>query len=256
MQLEVHSNEAIVREIQEGKKCYLPILWEKIELFVLSRANKYISQFNSPNFEIGDLYNSAYIYFVEAVYKYDYNSEKTFVGFLASYYLPKAFASAAGISTEKLKRDPINSALSLDAPCNATPELTIGDMIADPQDSISSVDDKLTNQELRHLLDELLATLPERENDILCLYYYGDLSVEEISKKLSIPVNDIRTYKSAALKKLRKPSITKRKLLEYTDFYTNYYARTGVRSQRSPVELIVDKRESIRNKLNNKFIVI
>ncbi len=46
--------------------------------------------------------------------------------------------------------------------------------------------------------------LPPKYRDVITLYYFEDLSYEEVSKKLKIPVNTVRTHLARAKIQLRK----------------------------------------------------
>lgn len=249
------SNEELVAEIQNGRECLLNELWVNIEKFVRLKANKFYNKFTDPWFEVDDLYNTAYIYFVGAVRSYVPEAGKKFIGYFANYYLPTAFSECAGIRTTKKYHDPLNGSISLDTPLSNEEDITLLDTIADSENVISDVDDRLTSNELKCLLDEMLHTLPEQQESILCSYYYDSKSITDIAALHNISINKARSLKSKGLAELRKPSISLNKLTEFIDCNTPFYLRVACRSQTSPVELIAEKREKIRISMREKYTI-
>ena len=57
---------------------------------------------------------------------------------------------------------------------------------------------------VRRAMEEVLRRLKQRERDFLRLYYYEDLSKEEISRRLGIVPERVRLVKSRALKSFRE----------------------------------------------------
>ncbi len=49
-----------------------------------------------------------------------------------------------------------------------------------------------------------LKSLPEKQNQALRLYYFADLSYQEISKRLKLPVNTIRSHLKRGKERLKK----------------------------------------------------
>ncbi len=47
-------------------------------------------------------------------------------------------------------------------------------------------------------------TLPEKYRDVITLYYFDDLSYEEVSKTLHVPINTVRTHLKRAKEQLKK----------------------------------------------------
>jgi RNA polymerase sigma-70 factor, ECF subfamily len=49
-----------------------------------------------------------------------------------------------------------------------------------------------------------VSELPEKYRQVISLYYFDELSYEEISKKLSLPINTVRTHLKRAKEQLKK----------------------------------------------------
>ncbi len=62
----------------------------------------------------------------------------------------------------------------------------------------------LIEAEKQHRVREALRALEEKYRRVIALYYFDDLSYEEISQKLKLPVNTVRTHLLRAKKKLKE----------------------------------------------------
>ncbi|MBI5448872.1 sigma-70 family RNA polymerase sigma factor [Candidatus Gottesmanbacteria bacterium] len=58
--------------------------------------------------------------------------------------------------------------------------------------------EKLFDRDQAQAMERRLAELDEKYRRVITLYYYKDLSYEEISRKLRMPVNTVRTHLSRA----------------------------------------------------------
>lgn len=68
----------------------------------------------------------------------------------------------------------------------------------------ASVYDNLILAEQRRSIRTAMQRLEEKYRTVIRLYYFDDLSYEEISRKLHLPINTIRTHLSRAKKSLRE----------------------------------------------------
>lgn len=62
----------------------------------------------------------------------------------------------------------------------------------------------LIEAEKQHRVRESLLALEEKYRRVITLYYFEDLSYEEISRKLKLPINTIRTHLLRAKKQLKE----------------------------------------------------
>ena len=58
--------------------------------------------------------------------------------------------------------------------------------------------------ELRRLLEQVLARLPERQREAVCLVYFEGLTQREISKKTRTPIGTVKTRLELGLRKMRE----------------------------------------------------
>lgn len=245
------TNEELAIEIQNGKTEYLPVLWERVERFVALKANRLLKVLGDNRIEFDDLYNSAYLYLQKAVDYFDPEKECSFLNMYSSFFLKTAFAEATGIRLSKERNDPLRRALSLDAPIKNGEEATYGDMIADDIDMQEQVEQSMLEQDLHNALEKALSTLSPLEEKVLRLRYYDNLTYGQIGEHMGYTHTRIQQIKTKGLQGLRTPENIK-DLEQYTDFRTDFYLGTSVKSQISPVELLVVRREEMRERFSNK----
>lgn len=248
------TNEELAIEIQNGKTEYLPVLWEQIEAFVKWKANQCFQKLlDNPDIslsiEFDDLYDSGYFAMLNAV---KYFKPETGYKFLTFLDLPLKTAfneiiSGRSGTTRLSKRDPLNHSFSLDTPLKDDGEATYGDTIADDTDIAENVIEGIVQQELHNDLEAALSRLETSEEKVIRSYYYDRLDLQEIGEEMNVTSARVGQIKNSALRKLRRPEV-RRDLEKYIDSRTNFYLRVGAKSQKSPVELIVLRREELRNR--------
>lgn len=199
------SNEVLVLQIQDGHRDLLPLLWEQVKPFAEWMARRWANAWHSmrPSLEVDDLSQCGYIALCEAVETYNADAGKSFIGWLA-FYLKTHFAVEVGCRTRTQNQDPINNALSLDAPLgDDTDNLTLGDTVADPADFYEAAEDAIWLQQCRQVINEALESLPEREKAVIQARYMEDLTLKETGEKFGVSGNAIRDTEQKALRKLR-----------------------------------------------------
>lgn len=243
------TNEELVALIQAGERDRLPELWEQVERFVASRANRLLIAMGDRaamhGLEYGDLYNSGYFALVDAVERYDPTQGMQFIGLFA-LCLKSAFAEAGGWRTSK--RDPLNSAKSMDARLKEDDEGSgaFGDFIPDPRaaQALQDVEEQQYQEQLHAALERTLETLEDDEEAVIRAQYYQGRTLEEIGPQA-------RSMAASALRKLRRPQARK-ELEQFIEQRTSYYLRVGVQTflntGESAVERIFFKREQMREK--------
>jgi RNA polymerase sigma-70 factor (ECF subfamily) len=85
-------------------------------------------------------------------------------------------------------------------------DIPLDDILASNEEE--SLYAQIVQAEQAHTIEGALAKIPVHYQKVIRLYYFEDLSYEEVSKKLSLPVNTIRTH-------LRRGKELLRKLLSY-----------------------------------------
>ena len=107
---------------------------------------------------------------------------------------------------------------SLEAPVGEDKESFLGDFI--PDESQLSPVDQASNQLLKNHLDEVLATLSDREAKVLKLRFglegNKQMTLEEVGKVFGVTRERIRQIEAKALRKLKHPS-RRKKLQDYLD---------------------------------------
>ena len=178
------TNEELVALIQAGERDRLPELWEQVERFVASRANRLLIAIGPDKaalagVEFGDLYNSGYFALVAAADSYKPEAGALFITWFA-LRLKSAFAEVCGWRTSK--RDPLNSAKSMDARLKEGDEDSgaFGDFIPDPRaaQALQDVEDGIQRDYTRQAVRQALEQLPTEERLAIKAYYYEGLTVK------------------------------------------------------------------------------
>ena len=91
------------------------------------------------------------------------------------------------------------SLLSLDGPTTNGLMPVLGKQVADTPSPL----DDLTRKEMKEIIAEAIACLPKKEQIVLSLYYYDDLTLKEIAKVLELTESRISQIHSKAIISLR-----------------------------------------------------
>lgn len=246
------TNEELVAKIQAGERDRLPELWEQVERFVASRAQRLMTLYangymtNTGGVEFDDLYNSGYIALVAAVDTYKPDSEGAFIGWFA-FALQNAFAKIGGWRSSGQRSDALRRAVSLDAPPSedgGEDDRALAELVEDPSaaQGLQGVEDSIFLDQLHAALERALQRLPEAEGDAIRGKYFEG---RELSR-------DEKNAEHRGMSKLINPALHA-ELLQYIEDRTPYYLRVGIQTQRntgeSAVEKIVFKREALRRKV-------
>ena len=129
------SNEELAAAIQSGERDKLMELWGQVRRLVHDMAYERLRATNGAGgVTLDDLMQAGFLGFLEAVRAYDPSAGFRFTSYL-TYPVKTAFSEAEGRRSEKQKRDPIFSAVSIDAPLDEGEgePLTLADVIPDPR---------------------------------------------------------------------------------------------------------------------------
>ena len=129
------SNEELAAAIRAGERDKLMELWGQVRRLVHDMAYKRLRATNGAGgVTLDDLMQAGFLGFLEAVRAYDPSAGFRFTSYL-TYPVKSAFSEAEGRRSEKQKRDPIFSAVSIDAPLDEGEgePLTLADVIPDPR---------------------------------------------------------------------------------------------------------------------------
>lgn len=246
------SNEELVAAIRAGED-RMGELWEQVERLVKWKANHIMANLsngaNPRGVEFEDLYHSGYPAMVKAVETYRPGSMAFSTWYM--YYLRTAFAETAGYRTTMQKREPLNAALSLNAPISDDGGGdTFEDLVADTGAVISleAVEEKIWRHQLHDTLESALSDLPEDQSSVLRMRYYEDRTCASIAEDWGCTTAGVQDKEQRALKKLRDARYFNG-LSEYVEKNTNYYQKVGLeqfkRTGMSAVETIVMRREKL-----------
>ena len=102
--------------------------------------------------------------------------------------------------------------VSLETPVGDEDGSSLGDFVAD--DSNESTEDKAESFLLREEIDEMLKGLSPREREVIILRFGLEtgkpMTLEEVGKRFNVTRERIRQIETAALRKLRNPSKSKK----------------------------------------------
>lgn len=252
------TNEELTALIQNGDDGYLPELWEQVRKLIRLKAEQYHGYFSlngGGNYavDVDDLTQCGYYAVLDAVKYYSPSAGYKFTTYLNTT-LKKAFREAMGIRTSK--RDPSNTADSLDRCCSEEDETPLIDLIDSHDSSIVQVEESVYNQELRQELTKVLQALPEVERGVLTLRFFFGISYIEQARNKGVSYQSIEQYGAAALDRIRRNTKQMRALAEFLpDYDFDPYRSTGMTAWNSSGQSIQEKYLSINDDLAKAFLI-
>ena len=226
------TNEELAVAVQNGQSELIGQLWEQCRRFIGQQALKWEKEWkNRSYFDMDDLTQAGYIALCEAVkgYRADRGSFLTFLGF----HLKTEFSKVVGCRTEAQLKDPLNEAVSLDAPAynDEDSTVTIGETLPFDDPGFDNVEGDLMNEHLAQVLGWALQGLPEKQRTVIDLYYLHGLNHAQIAEVLhcshSFPQQCVRDGFQNIKKGAFAPVLSE---LLYGD--RNYYRHTSFSSWR------------------------
>lgn len=240
------TNEALVQRIQAGEADLLPLLWSQVQAFVRYLAARWARTWKSsrPTLEFDDLFQCGYIALCKAVETYQAEAGASFTGWMTNYLLTE-FSIETGCRTAKQRKEPIAYALSLDAPLGGeTEDLTLGDMVAAPDDPFEDTEADIYRAQLRAVVRDALECIPQREREALRLRFFEGKTLLEVGQEIGCGTEWSRQLENKGLRKLRHCSATPAlKECYYGD--RNVYRGTGFRAWKQ-TGCSIQERELIR----------
>ena len=91
--------------------------------------------------------------------------------------------------------------VSLDRDSRNNTQTSLLDRLTNPDDS--SGFDKLDTDELRDVLAESVERLPEKEQAVVAMYYYNEMTMKEIGKALNLTESRVSQIHTKAVLRLR-----------------------------------------------------
>lgn len=203
------TNEELAAAIQSGETERMAELWAGVENLVKWKANRILNALSAPvDVEFDDLCNAGYIALTKAVPTYKADSGAFSTWFM--FYLQRAFAEATGYRKGKQKRDPLHTALSLDAPLQDADGLTLADSLAADTDMETEVIASMQQSELRRELESILQQIGGIGAQVMRLRYFENMPYERIAAALHISIAQARQEGNKAMARLREPDIIER----------------------------------------------
>lgn len=242
------SNEELATAIQKGQSDLIARLWDQTEAFIRFRARSAMSNIPARcGVTEEDLSQCGYFALISAVETYDADKG----GFLSwlDFYLKQEFAKAGGYRTSH--RDPLNEARSLDVPMtgeDSDGDSPFVDFLPSERDDYAEADERIFQEQLHTALDEAMDKLPEAQSAVLRKRYWSGTKLQTLADARGVSIEEIRRRERGGLRNLLHSS-SARKLAEFLDENTNYFAGIGARSYQqsgtSSVEYAVLRREDL-----------
>lgn len=203
-------------------------LWKQCYGFICQQALKWAGAFKDcPSFDEEDFTQSGYIALCGAVRGYQ-SDRGNFLGYLL-FFLKTEFSKVAGCRTVTQRKEPINNAISLDAPAynDQDNDTTICENIPVEEPGFEAVEDDVFNSELAVLLGQALQKLPEKQRRTIELRYLHGLTVTQVAEALKCSASYSGQLTKQGLKAIRTGEFA---LVLSEALYgdRNYYRRTSL----------------------------
>ena len=191
--------------IRDGQEDLIQVLWTQVKRFVAKLANDRCHAVRNSVADFEDYMQAGFIAVTEAVKTYTDANGVQFASWLA-FYVRREFNKAAGIYTPRLRLDPVNNALSLDAPISADdPEgSTLADVIPDRTDPFAGVDAVIWHEQLAAEMAAALADLPDDQRRALQRRYYEALTISAAAEAEGVTTGEIRVRENRGLSAIRR----------------------------------------------------
>ncbi len=213
---DIMTNEELALKIQNGERDLIPPLWEQVERFIYLKSENWYWQHEETCIRCGvaldDLKQVSYFAFLDAIRYYTSADGYKFLTYLV-FPLRNRFNEACGIRTKAQAQRPLNRCKSLNAAVPGSEEgITYEDIIVDEiaAEDFQRAEDGIYNEQLRSVLDECLATLPEVQSTVIQYRYFEGLTAEEVGQKVGLTYVQCRNRETDGLRKLRRGKNRKR----------------------------------------------
>lgn len=220
------TNEEIVTLVQSGNRELLPVLWEQNQKLIKMLIVRYAKNKTLPNsVDLDDLFQCGYFALLQAVRAYKADGNYRFVTYL-SYSVLNAVQDELGINRKHFKEISYNK--------------TVKDKSGDNVELLDLMEDSTAEYNLiepveltdtQRIVIEALERLPPVQREVISKHYLKGLTLNQIAAEKHCTVENIRQYKTAAFRTLRKD----KELRElYLDTVGNSYIHNYSRFQYSP----------------------
>ena len=196
------SNEELAAAIRAGERGRIMELWGQVRRFALQQARRRV-YLGRGGVTLEDLEQAAFLALLDALEGWRAEAGK----FLTWYglRLKAAFTAATGQRTQRDRLDPLDRALSLEAPVGDEDDtLTLADAIPDPQAA-----ETLERVGVWDTLHKAVEELPEGQREEIRRRYWMNQTTAEIAAATGTQEKEVRKLEAAALKALRHPRISR-----------------------------------------------
>lgn len=206
-------NEELARRIQQGERDLILQLWAQVRRYAHDRAYKwYRATGGRGGVTLDDLEQESIVALLEALEGWDEKAGK----FLTWYdlRLKSAFTAATMQRTKRDMKDPLESALSLDASLldGEDDPFILADVVADPRAEQDM--ENLEEIERQESVRRVVNSLSEEQRRVILLRYYHDMTREQTAQRLHLTRTRAAAIEAKALRLLRHP-VNSRVLLQY-----------------------------------------
>ena len=228
------TNEQLAKQIQDGGEDLALQLWEQTKRYVAKMAIRWYLHFEGGRgVEVADLIQSGYLAMLDAVRTFE-DGNGSFLSWL-TYRLQKEFGALYGIRTERTKRDPLNAAISLDAPIGDEDGMTIAETVVDPdgENGYRDIEEDSYITALREALESALNDIPPKNADVIRKRWLHGEAQKDIAASAGVTAQEIHQRERKGFSLLRRPQ-TIEKLREFNPYScTGYQAwyRSGMSVQ-------------------------
>lgn len=196
------TNEQLAEFIKQGGADDLkPALWDRVKHLMFKLAGQYYSsyeeRFTACGAELADFRQECYPAFIKALEAYSPEKGYAFTSYL-EYHIRNA---------DRENNKPLDNCTSLDKPLDTgdSKELCLADIIPDSnsQEGFEQALQTIADEHTREVLHKALDRLDKPLRDVIVLYYFEDMTQEQIAKREGVSGERIRQRKAKALRKLR-----------------------------------------------------
>ncbi len=198
----------IAAAVQAGQADILE-LWEAVRRFAYDRAYRWTRAAKGRGgVVLDDLVQASFLALIDAVKSWKPESAV----FLAWYSMKikTAFAEATGQRTERTRQEPLDRALSLDAPLTDSESgegFTLADVIEDPYATaaVEAVAELDYQQRRKQALAKALDGLTEAQRQAVVLRHCHGLTVDQTADRMGVAKATARAAEQKGLRLLRHP---------------------------------------------------
>jgi RNA polymerase sporulation-specific sigma factor len=176
--------DELVEKAKAGDRSAVAEIIEKLQPLVKASIRRYYNKIN----EYEDLLQDGNVKILESIHSYKKSQGVHFLGYI------KMNLKFLYLDKHKIKiYDSLNK--------------TVGDGEIEEIDLLVSQDlnilDQVIEKEISETLGQLLENLPERQKQVIILYYFEKMSIQEIGDKLGISYRTVVNTKTNGIKNMR-----------------------------------------------------